>query len=186
MRIGNGYDVHRLVEGRPLIIGGVTIPYEKGLLGHSDADVLLHAIMDALLGAAALGDIGKHFPDTDERYKGADSKALMKEVYNMLSEKGYIIGNVDATIIAQAPKMRPYIDDMIANVAGILNITKEQVNIKATTEEHLGFTGEGLGISASAVCILETLREAGGLVGASSVSCCAAGGCPISNNNGGR
>ena len=117
---------------------------------------------------------------------GADSKALMKEVYNMLSEKGYVIGNVDATIIAQAPKMRPYIDDMIANVAGILNITKEQVNIKATTEEHLGFTGEGLGISASAVCILETLREAGGLVGASSVSCCAAGGCPISNNNGGR
>ena len=186
MRIGNGYDVHRLVEGRDLIIGGVTIPYEKGLLGHSDADVLLHAIMDALLGAAALGDIGKHFPDTDERFKGADSKALMKEVSDMLSKKGYVVGNVDATIIAQAPKMRPYIDEMIANVASILGITKDQVNIKATTEEHLGFTGEGLGISASAVCILETFEEAGGLVGASGASCCAAGGgCPINNNNGG-
>ncbi|MCR4715579.1 MAG: 2-C-methyl-D-erythritol 2,4-cyclodiphosphate synthase [Lachnospiraceae bacterium] len=179
MRIGNGYDVHRLVEDRPLIIGGINIPYEKGLLGHSDADVLLHAIMDALLGAAALGDIGKHFPDTDEKYKGADSKMLMAEVSKMLSEKGYLVGNVDATIIAQAPKMRPYIDDMRECVAKILGITLDQVNIKATTEEHLGFTGEGLGISASAVCILETIEEAGGLVGASANACC--GGCPANN-----
>ncbi len=182
MRIGNGYDVHRLVEDRPLIIGGVEIPYEKGLLGHSDADVLLHAIMDALLGACALGDIGKHFPDTDERYKGADSKELMRNVKDMILKEGYVVGNVDATIIAQAPKMRPFIEDMRKCVADILEVTIEQVNIKATTEEHLGFTGEGLGISSSAVCILETIEEASGLVGSSASSCCAsAGNCPMRN-----
>lgn len=159
MRIGSGYDVHRLVEGRDLIIGGVKIPYEKGLLGHSDADVLLHAIMDALLGAAALGDIGKHFPDTDERYKGADSLKLLKCVKEMLDEKRYIIENIDATIIAQKPKMAPYIADMICNVADALDIRCDQVNIKATTEEKLGFTGEGLGISSNAVCLLTTVES---------------------------
>ena len=159
MRIGQGYDVHRLTEGRPLIIGGVTIPYEKGLLGHSDADVLVHAVMDALLGAAALGDIGAHFPDTDERYKGADSMKLLAEVRDMLSEKMYFIQNIDATIIAQAPKMRPYIDKMRENIANTLGIDLSQINIKATTEEHLGFTGRGVGISASAVCLLASPDE---------------------------
>ena len=159
MRIGQGYDVHRLTEGRPLIIGGVTIPYEKGLLGHSDADVLVHAVMDALLGAAALGDIGAHFPDTDERYKGADSMKLLAEVRDMLSDKMYFIQNIDATIIAQAPKMRPYIDRMRENIADTLGIDQDQVNIKATTEEHLGFTGRGEGISASAVCLLASPDE---------------------------
>ena len=159
MRIGQGYDVHRLTEGRKLIIGGVDIPYEKGLLGHSDADVLLHAVMDALLGAAALGDIGKHFPDTDERYKGADSMKLLEEVGSMLEERMYFIENIDATIIAQAPKMRPYIEEMRSNIAGALEIDVDQVNVKATTEEHLGFTGQGLGISAQAVCILATPQE---------------------------
>lgn len=154
MRIGQGYDVHKLTEGRPLIIGGVTIPYEKGLLGHSDADVLLHAIMDALLGAAALGDIGAHFPDTDEKYKGADSLKLLAGVGDMLSDRMYFVQNIDATIIAQAPKMRPYIDKMRSNIADTLGIDPDQVNIKATTEEHLGFTGRGEGISASAVCLL--------------------------------
>lgn len=157
MRIGSGYDVHRLVEDRDLIIGGVKIPYEKGLLGHSDADVLLHAIMDALLGAAALGDIGKHFPDTDERYKGADSMKLLAHVKELLDEKRYFIENIDATIIAQKPKMAPHIPDMIINVATALDIRCDQVNIKATTEEKLGFTGEGLGISASAVCLLTSI-----------------------------
>ena len=157
MRIGSGYDVHRLVEDRDLIIGGVKIPYEKGLLGHSDADVLLHAIMDALLGAAALGDIGKHFPDTDERYKGADSMKLLVHVKELLDEKRYFIENIDATIIAQKPKMAPHIPDMIINVATALDIRCDQVNIKATTEEKLGFTGEGLGISASAVCLLTSI-----------------------------
>lgn len=157
LRIGSGYDVHRLVEGRDLIIGGVKIPYEKGLLGHSDADVLLHAIMDALLGAAALGDIGKHFPDTDERYKGADSMKLLAHVKELLDEKRYFIENIDATIIAQKPKMAPHIPDMIINVATALDIRCDQVNIKATTEEKLGFTGEGLGISASAVCLLTSI-----------------------------
>ena len=149
-----GYDVHRLVEGRDLIIGGVKIPYEKGLLGHSDADVLLHAISDALLGAAALGDIGKHFPDTDERYKGADSLELLKRVGEMLEEKGFLIENIDATIIAQKPKMRPYIDTMRENIAGALLLNVNQVNVKATTEEGLGFTGTGEGISSQAVCML--------------------------------
>ncbi|MBQ7584411.1 MAG: 2-C-methyl-D-erythritol 2,4-cyclodiphosphate synthase [Lachnospiraceae bacterium] len=159
MRIGQGYDVHKLAEGRKLIIGGVTIPYELGLLGHSDADVLLHAIMDALLGAAALGDIGAHFPDTDEKYKGADSLKLLSEVGDMLSGKKLFIQNIDATIIAQAPKMRPYIDGMRKNISDTLGLEPDQINIKATTEEHLGFTGRGEGISASAVCILASLDE---------------------------
>ena len=146
MRVGMGYDVHRLVEDRPLILGGVEIPYEKGLLGHSDADVLLHAIMDALLGAAALGDIGKHFPDTDAAYKGASSIKLLEHVGKLLEEKCYMIDNIDATIIAQKPKMRDYIDTMRKNVADTLGIEPDQVNIKATTEEGLGFTGSGEGI----------------------------------------
>ncbi|MBQ4536605.1 MAG: 2-C-methyl-D-erythritol 2,4-cyclodiphosphate synthase [Lachnospiraceae bacterium] len=154
MRIGMGYDVHKLVEGRDLIIGGVKIPYEKGLLGHSDADVLLHAISDALLGAAALGDIGKHFPDTDPAYKGADSLELLRLVGVLLEEKGFLIENIDATIIAQAPKMRPHIDTMRENIARVLNITVDQVNVKATTEEGLGFTGAGQGISSQAICLL--------------------------------
>lgn len=154
MRVGMGYDVHKLVEGRDLIIGGVKIPYEKGLLGHSDADVLLHAIMDALLGAAALGDIGKHFPDTDPKYKGADSLDLLKEVYKLLDKNDYVVENIDATIIAQAPKMRPYIDEMRINIAHALRIEMSQVNVKATTEEGLGFTGTGEGISSQAICLL--------------------------------
>ena len=157
MRVGMGYDVHRLVENRDLIIGGVKIPYEKGLLGHSDADVLLHAIMDALLGAAALGDIGKHFPDTDPKYKGADSMALLVEVGKMLKENKYRVENIDATIIAQAPKMRPHIDTMRQNIADGLGINIEQVNVKATTEEGLGFTGTGEGISSQAICMLECI-----------------------------
>ncbi|MCR5357654.1 MAG: 2-C-methyl-D-erythritol 2,4-cyclodiphosphate synthase [Lachnospiraceae bacterium] len=159
MRVGTGYDVHRLTEGRDLIIGGVKIPYDKGLLGHSDADVLLHAIMDALLGAAALGDIGKHFPDTDEAYRGISSVELLKRVGRMLDDGQYIVENIDATIIAQQPKMRPYIDDMRSNIAGALGIEVSQVNVKATTEEGLGFTGSGEGISAQAVCIISPLRE---------------------------
>ena len=154
MRIGMGYDVHRLVEDRDLIVGGVKIPYEKGLLGHSDADVLLHAIMDALLGAAALGDIGKHFPDTDPAYKGADSVRLLERVGDLLEQEGFLIENVDATIIAQAPKMRPHIDIMRENIAKALGIDVRQVNVKATTEEGLGFTGSGEGISAQAICML--------------------------------
>ncbi len=154
MHIGMGYDVHRLVPDRDLIIGGVKIPYEKGLLGHSDADVLLHAIMDALLGAAALGDIGKHFPDTDPKYKGADSLELMREVGKMLDENRFLIENIDATIIAQAPKMRPHIDEMRQNIADALGIELSQVNVKATTEEGLGFTGSGEGISSQAICLL--------------------------------
>lgn len=154
MRIGTGYDVHRLVEGRKLIIGGVDIPYEKGLLGHSDADVLLHAISDALLGAAALGDIGKHFPDTDEKWKGADSLKLLEAVGQLLEEKLYFVENIDATIIAQAPKMRPHIDQMRENIARALHLEIDQVSVKATTEEGMGFTGEGLGISAQAVCLI--------------------------------
>ena len=150
-RFGMGYDVHQLVEGRKLIIGGVDIPFEKGLLGHSDADVLLHAISDALLGAAALGDIGKHFPDTDERYKGADSLKLLEEVGRLLAEKGYTVGNVDATIVAQKPKMAPHIPVMRENIARVLHVDVDRINVKATTEEHLGFTGSGQGISAYAV-----------------------------------
>ncbi|SCW27081.1 2-C-methyl-D-erythritol 2,4-cyclodiphosphate synthase [Eubacterium ruminantium] len=154
MRIGMGYDVHKLVEGRPLILGGVNIPYDKGLLGHSDADCLTHAIMDALLGAAAMGDIGKHFPDTDERYKGADSIELLKVVKTLLDEKGYKFGNIDATIIAQRPKMASFIPEMRKIIADTLMISVDDINIKATTEEGLGFTGEGLGISCQAICLL--------------------------------
>lgn len=159
MRIGMGYDVHKLTEGRDLILGGVKIPYEKGLLGHSDADVIVHAIMDALLGAAALGDIGKHFPDTDPAYKDADSIGLLQKVGDLLIENHYIIDNIDATIIAQAPKLRPYIDSMNENVAKALGIETGQVNIKATTEEGLGFTGAGEGISAQAICLLSSARD---------------------------
>ena len=155
MRIGHGYDVHKLVEGRKLIMGGVEIPYEKGLLGHSDADVLLHAISDALLGAAALGDIGKLFPDTDPQFKGADSMVLMAEVYRNIKAKGYKVVNVDATIIAQRPKMRSYIDTMRANIAKTLECDIDCINVKATTEEGMGFTGEGMGISAHAVCLID-------------------------------
>lgn len=159
MRIGMGYDVHRLVEGRDLIMGGVRIPYEKGLLGHSDADVLLHAIMDALLGAAALGDIGKHFPDSDPAYKGISSMELLKRVGDLLLEERFLVENIDATIIAQAPKMRPFIDTMRENIAGVLDLDISQVNVKATTEEGLGFTGTGEGISAQAICMLTSPYE---------------------------
>lgn len=159
MRIGSGYDVHRLVEGRALIVGGVTIPYDKGLLGHSDADVLLHAIMDGLLGAAGLGDIGKHFPDTEEAYKGISSIELLKKVRALIEDKLYVIENIDATIIAQKPKMAPHIPFMVKNIASALCIEEDQVNIKATTEEGLGFTGEGLGISSNAVCLLTSVTN---------------------------
>ncbi len=176
MRVGMGYDVHRLVEGRELIIGGVTIPYEKGLLGHSDADVLLHAVSDALLGAASLGDIGKHFPDTDPAYKGASSLMLLKKVGELLEEKGFLIENIDATIIAQAPKMRPYIDTMRENIAKTLGVETEQINVKATTEEGLGFTGSGQGISAQAVCLLTSFYDMPGHSAANGCGGC--GGCP--------
>ena len=159
MRIGMGYDVHRLVENRDLIIGGVNIPCEKGLLGHSDADVLVHAVMDALLGAAALGDIGQHFPDNDPAYAGADSIKLLKEVGRMLDENNYTIENIDATIIAQKPKMRPYIDQMRKNIADALDLDVTQVSVKATTEEHLGFTGRGEGISAQAAALITSPRD---------------------------
>lgn len=155
MRIGHGYDVHRLCEGRKLIMGGVEIEYEKGLLGHSDADVLLHAISDSLLGAAAIGDIGKLFPDTDEAYKGADSLVLLKEVVRRIKEKGYYIVNIDATIIAQKPKLRPYIDEMRKNIADALDVDIDCVNVKATTEEKMGFTGSGEGMSAHCVCLID-------------------------------
>ncbi len=157
MRIGMGYDVHCLVENRDLILGGVKIPYEKGLLGHSDADVLIHAIMDALLGAASLGDIGKHFPDSDDRYKGISSLALLEHVKNLLDENMYIIGNIDATIIAQRPKIGPYREQMRENIAYALGISKSQINIKATTEEGMGFTGRGEGISSQAIALLMTV-----------------------------
>ena len=155
MRIGYGYDVHRLVENRQLIIGGVLIEYEKGLLGHSDADVLLHAISDSLLGAAALGDIGKHFPDTDPKYKNADSRALLRQVVELVKNSDYQIENIDSTIIAQAPKMSPFIEKMRENIASDCGLDISQVNVKATTEERLGFTGEGLGIAANSVCLLK-------------------------------
>lgn len=155
MRIGTGYDVHRLEKERKLILGGVEIPFEKGLLGHSDADVLLHAVSDALLGAAALGDIGKHFPDTDPAFEGADSLKLLEETVRLVKEEGYKVGNVDATVIAQKPKLAAYIPEMRENISKALGVEKSRVNVKATTEEHLGFTGEGLGISAQAVCLLE-------------------------------
>lgn len=155
MRIGHGYDVHKIGENRKLIIGGVDIPYELGLIGHSDADVLVHAIMDSLLGALALGDIGKHFPDTDEKYKGADSIKLLELVGALIYEKGYKICNIDSTILAQKPKMAPHIDNMRQNIANALNIGKELVSVKATTEEGLGFTGRCEGIAAHSVCLLE-------------------------------
>ena len=155
MRIGHGYDVHRLVEGRDLILGGVQIDYEKGLLGHSDADVLLHAVSDALLGAAGLGDIGRHFPDTDPQYKGADSLMLLREVYRKIAEKGYRVGNIDVTMIAQKPKLKDYIPQMQANIAAAVEVSPDRVNVKATTEEKLGFTGTGEGMSCHAVCLLE-------------------------------
>lgn len=154
MRIGHGYDVHRLTENRKLILGGVLIPYEKGLSGHSDADVLVHAVMDSLLGALALGDIGKHFPDTDPKYKGADSIELLKHVTGLINEQGYTLGNLDATVIAQAPKLAPYIEQMRKNIAEAIVCDVSQVNVKATTEEKLGFTGDGSGISAHCVALL--------------------------------
>ncbi len=194
MRIGMGYDVHRLVEGRRLIMGGVEIPYEKGLLGHSDADVLLHAVMDALLGAAALGDIGKHFPDTDPAYKGISSIELLKHVGNLLEENRFLIENIDATISAQAPKMRPHIDLMRENIAAALGIETEQVNVKATTEEGLGFTGSGEGISSQAICMLTSPRElysadvnavSAGMDSSSggTEQCAGCGGCPMRNRS---
>ena len=157
MRIGHGYDVHRLVEGRKCIIGGVDIPHSKGLLGHSDADVLVHAVMDAIIGALCLGDIGKLFPDNDPKYEGADSILLCKRVAAVMKDKGYTIGNIDATVIAQAPKMAPFILQMRENIASALETSVDNVSVKATTEEKLGFTGDGLGISAHAVCILEKI-----------------------------
>ncbi len=175
MRIGMGYDVHRLTEGRDLILGGVKIPYEKGLLGHSDADVLIHAVMDALLGAAALGDIGKHFPDTDPAYEGASSMKLLEHVGKLLEERLYVVENIDATIIAQKPKMAPHIEEMRRNIAAALHLELDQVNVKATTEEGLGFTGTGEGISAQAVACLESVRNYSYPVGGDCGNC---GGCP--------
>lgn len=160
-----GYDVHKLVEGRPLILGGVKIPHTLGLLGHSDADVLVHAIMDALLGAAALGDIGKHFPDTDPAYKGISSMKLLEHVRDLILDKGYVVDNIDATVIAQKPKLRPFIDQMQENIASTLNVSVDQVNIKATTEEGLGFTGHEEGISSQAICLLSSIYEASVPVG---------------------
>ena len=157
MRFGHGYDVHKLVEGRDLILGGVKIPFEKGLLGHSDADVLLHAVSDSLLGAAALGDIGKHFPDTDPAYKGADSLELLRIVGQKVTDAGYKVGNIDVTMIAQRPKLKDYIPAMANNIARVLGLDVSQVNVKATTEDHLGFTGDGSGMSCHAVCLLENL-----------------------------
>ena len=158
MRIGHGYDVHRLCEDRKLIIGGVEIPFEKGLLGHSDADVLVHALMDAMLGALALGDIGKPFPDTDAAYSGADSIELLKKVALRIAAQGYVLSNADCTIIAQRPKMAPHIENMRCNIASAIGVDVSQISVKATTEEHLGFTGEGLGIAAHAVVLLEKER----------------------------
>ncbi|MBQ8278662.1 MAG: 2-C-methyl-D-erythritol 2,4-cyclodiphosphate synthase [Roseburia sp.] len=175
MRVGLGYDVHKLVEGRDLIIGGVTIPHTLGLLGHSDADVLLHAIMDAVLGAAGLGDIGKHFPDTDPAYKGISSIKLMEHVAALIEEKGYVVENIDATIIAQKPKMRPHIPQMEENIAKAMNISVDQINVKATTEEGLGFTGTEQGISSQAICCLTTIYENSVAVADSAGGCA---GCP--------
>ena len=179
MRVGMGYDVHKLTENRDLILGGVKIPWEKGLLGHSDADVLLHAVMDALLGAAALGDIGKHFPDTDPQYKGISSMKLLEHVRLLLEKNGYMVENIDATVIAQKPKLRPYIAQMEENIAKTLGIVKEQINIKATTEEGLGFTGTGEGISSQAVCSLNDVTNY--IYGDSDMTnCCGGcGGCSV-------
>ena len=158
MRIGSGYDVHRLAEGRKLILGGVEIPYEKGLLGHSDADVLVHAVMDALLGAAAMGDISRHFPDNDEKYKNISSLLLLEKVSLLLKERGYNTINIDATVIAQRPKLAPYIEQMVKNMADVLGVPCDSINVKATTEEGLGFTGSGEGIAAQAVCLIEKIK----------------------------
>ena len=178
MRVGIGYDVHRLVEGRKLILGGVEIPHTLGLLGHSDADVLLHAIMDALLGAAALGDIGQHFPDTDPAYEGADSLQLLAQVGELLNQEGYAVENIDATVIAQKPKIAPHIGKMRENIAETLHLELAQVNVKATTEERLGFTGREEGISAQAVCALTGLFDASAPVAASETGCAGCSGCP--------
>ena len=184
MRIGTGYDVHKLIEGRDLILGGVTIPYEKGLLGHSDADVLVHAIMDALLGAAALGDIGKHFPDNEETYKGMSSLVLLQKVKELLESKLYLIENIDATLIAQKPKLASYLPEMVHNISKVLGIEEDRINIKATTEEGLGFTGAGLGIAANAVCLIETMMNyqmdatPNSNHGNNSIGCNGCGGCP--------
>jgi 2-C-methyl-D-erythritol 2,4-cyclodiphosphate synthase len=177
MRIGTGYDVHKLVEGRDLIIGGVKIEHTLGLLGHSDADVLLHAIADAVVGAAGLKDIGAHFPDTDPKYKGADSMKLLEQVRELVMDEGYVVGNVDATVIAQAPKLRPFIEQMEENVARCLGIDVSQVNIKATTEEHLGFTGREEGISAQAVCLLYEFYDGSSVVYDSARNCEGCSGC---------
>ena len=178
MRVGIGYDVHKLVEGRKLILGGVEIPHTLGLLGHSDADVLLHAIMDALLGAAALGDIGQHFPDTDPAYEGADSLKLLSHVSDLISREGYAIENIDATVIAQKPKLAPHILQMRQNIADTLLLDLSQVNVKATTEERLGFTGREEGISSQAICALTGLFDASAPVAASEVGCAGCSGCP--------
>lgn len=178
MRVGIGYDVHRLVEGRKLILGGVDIPHTLGLLGHSDADVLLHAIMDALLGAAALGDIGQHFPDTDPAYEGADSLQLLAHVGELLNQNGYAIENIDATVIAQKPKLAPHIAKMRENIARTLHLELSQVNVKATTEERLGFTGREEGISSQAICALTGLFDASTPVAASAGGCAGCSGCP--------
>lgn len=183
MRIGMGYDVHRLTEGRDLILGGVKIPYEKGLLGHSDADVLLHAVMDALLGAAALGDIGKRFPDSDPAYKGISSLKLLEHVGELLEKEGYTVGNIDATIIAQRPKMAPHIPVMRKNIAEVLRIEESQINIKATTEEGLGFTGSGEGISSQAVCLLFPAEYVYDDVMEPQQGCGGCAGCPGSSGN---
>lgn len=178
MRIGLGYDVHKLTEGRKLILGGVEIPHKLGLLGHSDADVLIHAIMDALLGAAALGDIGKHFPDTDEKYRGISSRKLLEHVRGLIEKEGFFIENIDATIIAQKPKLRSYIDEMEQNIADDLKLEKNQINVKATTEEGLGFTGCEEGISAQAICALSSFYENSVMVADSGKSACdTCGGC---------
>lgn len=173
MRIGSGYDVHRLVEGRKLVLGGVEIPFEKGLLGHSDADVLTHAVMDALLGAVAEGDIGKHFPDTDEKYKDADSLKLLSEVSKIVENKLYVIENIDATIMAERPKLLPYVPKMVENLAGVLGLERDQVNVKATTEEGMGFVGTGEGMKAQAVVLLkELINEDDYMTGGGCGGCC--------------
>lgn len=177
MRIGQGYDVHKLVTDRKLILGGVDIPYEKGLLGHSDADVLVHAIMDAMLGACGLKDIGYHFPDTDDEYKDISSLVLLKRVTDIILKEGYVVGNIDATIIAQAPKMAPHIDLMVKNIADTIGTDSKNINVKATTEEWLGFTGRGEGISASAVCLVYSIYEASARVSTDTNGCEGCNGC---------
>ena len=177
MRVGMGYDVHKLVEERELILGGVNIPHTLGLLGHSDADVLLHAIMDALLGAAALGDIGKHFPDTDEKYKGISSLKLLEHVGKLIEQEGYVIENIDATVIAQKPKLRPYIEEMEENIAKTLHIEKKQINVKATTEERLGFTGREEGIATQAICSLNSIYDGSYAVADTVAGCSGCTGC---------